>query len=135
MLSPPHHLRGSEIYARHVVVMMQIVHLLLGFRELRDARYYHDDVIVKRLLRFKRLPTVSAASRALSATVLHAQKRAAQEPNVTPSAISHQVRALEDFLVVRLFRRSICRVQMSTRVQAYVVAIRAALDQIGCATR
>ena len=40
------HLRGSEIYAHHVIVMMLMVHLLLGFRELRDARYYHDDEMV-----------------------------------------------------------------------------------------
>lgn len=60
------HLRGSEIYAHHVVVMMLIVHLLLGFRELRDARYYHDDEMVKRLLGLKHLPDVSTVSRALA---------------------------------------------------------------------
>jgi len=60
------HLRGSEIYGRHVVVMMLIVHLLLGFRELRDARYYQDDEMVKRLLGLKRLPEVSTVSRALA---------------------------------------------------------------------
>ena len=60
------HLRGSEIYAHHVVVMMLIVHLLLGFRELRDARYYHDDEMVKRLLGLKHLPEVSTVSRALA---------------------------------------------------------------------
>ena len=41
------HLRGSEIYGHHVIVMMLMVHLLLGFRELRDARYYHDDEMAK----------------------------------------------------------------------------------------
>ena len=60
------HLRGSEIYAHHMVVMMLIVHLLLGFRELRDARYYHDDEMVKRLLGLKHLPEVSTVSRALA---------------------------------------------------------------------
>ncbi len=60
------HLRGSEIYSHPVIVMMLIVHLLLGFRELRDARYYHDDEMVKRLLGLKHLPEVSTVSRALA---------------------------------------------------------------------
>lgn len=59
------HLRGSEIYGHHVIVMMLIVHLLLGFRELRDTRYYRDDEMVKRLLGLKHLPEVSTVSRAL----------------------------------------------------------------------
>ena len=46
--------------------MMLIVHLVLGYRELRDARYYHDDEMVKRLLGLKHLPEVSTVSRALA---------------------------------------------------------------------
>jgi len=60
------HLRGHEIYGHHVVVMMLIVHLVLGYRELRDSRYYHDDEMVKRLLGLKHLPEVSTVSRALA---------------------------------------------------------------------
>lgn len=60
------HLKGGEIYGRHVIVLMLIVHLLLGYRELRDARYYHDDEMVKRLLGLKHLPEVSTVSRALA---------------------------------------------------------------------
>lgn len=60
------HLRGAEIYGRHVVVMMLVVHLVLGFRELRDVRYYQDDEMVKRLLGLKHLPEVSTVSRALA---------------------------------------------------------------------
>ena len=60
------HLAGDAIYGHHVIVMMLIVHLLLGFRELRDARYYHDDEMVKRLLGLKHLPEVSTVSRALA---------------------------------------------------------------------
>ncbi len=33
--------RVSEVYGHHGIVMMLIVHLLLGFRELRDERSYH----------------------------------------------------------------------------------------------
>ena len=60
------HLAGGRIYAHHVVVMMLIVHLVLGYRELRDARYYHDDEMVKRVLGLKHLPEVSTVSRALA---------------------------------------------------------------------
>ena len=60
------HLRGGEIYGHPVIVMMLMVHLLLGFRELRDAQYYHDDERVKRLLGLKHLPEVSTVSRALA---------------------------------------------------------------------
>ena len=60
------HLKGSTIYGHHVIVKMLVVHLVLGFRELRDARYYHDDEMVKRLLGLKHLPEVSTVSRALA---------------------------------------------------------------------
>ena len=45
---------------------MLVVHLLLGFRALRDTRYYHDDEMVKRLLGLKHLPEVSTVSRTLA---------------------------------------------------------------------
>ena len=60
------HLRAGEIYGHPVIVLMLIVHLLLGYRELRDARYYHDDEMVKRLLGLKHLPEVSTVSRTLA---------------------------------------------------------------------
>lgn len=46
--------------------MLLIVHLLLGFRRLREVDYYRDDPIVLRLLGLRRLPDVSTISRALS---------------------------------------------------------------------
>lgn len=55
-------------YGYHMVVMMLVVHLLLGYRDLRDCRYYRDDPMVRRLLGLKRLPQVSTLSRALAAT-------------------------------------------------------------------
>lgn len=41
------------------------MHLLLGYRKLREVEYYRDDPLVKRLLGLKRLPDVSTVSRAL----------------------------------------------------------------------
>ena len=60
------HLKVSPIFGRHLVVMMLVVHLLLGFRRLREIDYYRDDPIVLRLMGLRKLPNVSTISRALS---------------------------------------------------------------------
>ena len=59
------HLKVSEIFGHHIIMMLLIFHLLLGFRKLRDLDYYQDDPLVKRLLGLKRLPDVSTVSRTL----------------------------------------------------------------------
>ncbi len=46
--------------------MLLIVHLLLGYRQLQDMRYYRDDPVVHRLLGVKRLPDVATISRSLA---------------------------------------------------------------------
>jgi len=46
-------------------MLVLIVHLLLGYRKLRDMEYYKDDPMVKRLLGLRKLPDVSTVSRAL----------------------------------------------------------------------
>ena len=60
------HLKVSPIFGRHLVVLLLIVHLLLGFRRLRELDYYRDDPLVLRLMGLRRLPDVSTVSRALS---------------------------------------------------------------------
>ena len=60
------HLKTSPIFGRHLIVMLLIVHLLLGFRRLREMDYYRDDPMVLRLLGLRNLPDVSTVSRALS---------------------------------------------------------------------
>lgn len=60
------HLKLSPIFGRHLIVMLLVVHLLIGFRRLRDVDYYRDDPIVLRLMGLRRLPDVSTISRALS---------------------------------------------------------------------
>lgn len=57
---------GEAIYHRSVIVLGLIVHLLLGYRQLRDARYYRDDPMVRRLLGLARLPDVATVSRCLA---------------------------------------------------------------------
>jgi hypothetical protein len=59
------HLNKRKIFDRTTLFMQLIVHLLLGFRELKDCRYYRDDPLVKRLLGLKRIPDVATLSRFL----------------------------------------------------------------------
>jgi hypothetical protein len=61
------HLPGHTIFGHHVVVLLLVVHLVLGYRELRDLRYYRDDPLVQRLLGLRHLPDVATISRALAA--------------------------------------------------------------------
>ena len=61
------HLKGAPIFGPHRIVLVLIVHLLLGFRRLRDVDYYRDDPLVQRLLGLHRLPDVATISRALAA--------------------------------------------------------------------
>jgi len=60
------HLKTSPIFGRHLVVLLVVVHLLIGFRRLRELDYYRDDPLVLRLMGLRKLPDVSTISRALS---------------------------------------------------------------------
>jgi hypothetical protein len=59
------HLKLSRIFGPHIITMLLIVHLLLGYRRLRDLSYYQDDPMVKRILGLNQLPDPSTVSRAL----------------------------------------------------------------------
>lgn len=60
--------------------------------------------------------------------------RAADELHITPSAVSHQIRLLEERLGVKLFRRLNRQVVLTPEGQSYLLPVRAALEQIGTAT-
>jgi hypothetical protein len=60
------HLKVSPIFGHHVTVLLLIVHLLIGYRRLREIDYYRDDPMVKRVLGLSRIPDVATVSRALS---------------------------------------------------------------------
>jgi hypothetical protein len=60
------HLKVSPIFGYHLITLCLIVHLLLGYRKLRDMDYYRDDPMVKRLLGVTRLPDISTVSRVLA---------------------------------------------------------------------
>lgn len=50
------HLKISAMFGRHLVVLIVIVHLLLGFRRLRLVDCYRDDPLVLRLLALRKRP-------------------------------------------------------------------------------
>ncbi len=82
----------------------------------------------------RRLPPLNAL-RAFEAAARHLSfTRAAAELNVTQAAISHQVKALEERLGVRLFRRLNRALLLSEEGQAYLPPVRDALDTIAAAT-
>ncbi len=60
------HLRKSPIIGYHTITLLLIIHLMIGYRKLREMDYYKDDPMVKRLLGLNRLPDVSTVSRAMA---------------------------------------------------------------------
>ncbi len=76
-----------------------------------------------------------AALRAFEATArLDRQSEAAEEQNISTSAISHQIRALEAFLGVPLFERTTAGLILTAEGRAYSKRICSALDIISAAT-
>ena len=60
------HLGVGSIFGYHVIVLSLVVHLLLGYRRLRECESYQDDPMVKRLLGLCQLPDVATLSRTLA---------------------------------------------------------------------
>ena len=56
---------GSPIYAASRIALGLVIHILIGYRRLRDVEYYRDDPMVKRLLGLNRLPSAPTISRSL----------------------------------------------------------------------
>jgi LysR family glycine cleavage system transcriptional activator len=81
-----------------------------------------------------RLPSLNAL-RAFEAAARHLSfTRAAAELNVTQTAISHQIKGLEDQLGVQLFRRLPRGLLLTEEAQRYAPALRAAFEQVAAAT-
>jgi hypothetical protein len=60
------HRKVSAIFGPHLIVLCLVVHLLIGYRKLRDMDYYREDPIVKRLVGLNRMPDVATVSRVLA---------------------------------------------------------------------
>ena len=61
--------------------------------------------------------------------------QAAEELFVTPSAVSHQIKTLEEFLGLKLFRREKRKAVLTAAGEKYLASVTHALDEIDSATR
>lgn len=61
-------------------------------------------------------------------------KRAAEELNVTPTAISHQIRRLEDYLHTKLFLRENRAIRLTREAEQYLSSVRVAFEELSKAT-
>ena len=69
------HLPVSPIFGHATLVLCLVLHLTLGYRRLRDIRYYSDDPLVMRTLGLSRLPDVATLSRGLASADAESAKR------------------------------------------------------------
>lgn len=60
------HLNRNPIVGFNVVALLLIVHLMLGYRRLREMERYQEDPLVLRLLGLSRFPDISTVTRRLS---------------------------------------------------------------------
>jgi LysR family glycine cleavage system transcriptional activator len=85
--------------------------------------------MARRLPPLKTLPDFEAAARHLSFT------KAAEELHVTHGAVSRQVKSLEDYLGLSLFRRLNRTLRLTDEGQAYARSVRETLDSLADATQ
>ena len=84
--------------------------------------------MTRRIPPFPSIRAFEAAARHLSF------KRAAEELHVTRSAVSHQIKALEQYLGVALFRRNPQGVDLTDAGKTYLPMVGGALDRIASAS-
>ncbi|WP_327332987.1 transcriptional regulator GcvA [Marinobacterium lutimaris] len=83
----------------------------------------------------RRLPPLNAL-RVFEAAARHGSfNKAAEELCVTPSAVSHQLKSLEEFLGQKLFRREKRQVYLTGAGERYLGSVQLALDEVESATR
>src|SRR5215470_13934376 len=82
----------------------------------------------------RRLPVLNALKSFEAAARHESFTRAAEELCLTQGAISHQVKALEEELGIKLFNREHQRLVITQAGRAYLVEVRDALDRIAIAT-
>ncbi|WP_199456050.1 MULTISPECIES: transcriptional regulator GcvA [unclassified Marinobacter] len=84
---------------------------------------------MRRLPPLNALKMFEASARSLSFS------GASEELFVTPSAVSHQVKTLENFLGVELFHRSNRKVTLTPQGEQYLASVKHAFDEIEMATQ
>ena len=60
------HIKENTLYGFHVITLALILHLILGFRFLRESKSYKEDPIVLRVLGLRNYPDVSTITRNIS---------------------------------------------------------------------
>jgi LysR family glycine cleavage system transcriptional activator len=94
---------------------------------------HHDSAVIQEVLTLRKLPPLHGL-RAFEAAARHLHfTRAAEELHLTPTAISHQVRQLEEILGLELFRRYPRPVRLSPAGEKLFPVLRDSLDQIAAA--
>ena len=78
-----------------------------------------------------RLPPLKSVHYFEAAARLQSFTKAAQELNVTHSAISHQIKALEEWLGQPLFERKTRQVRLTEAGKRFVGPVKGAFDQLG----
>src|SRR5215467_13802730 len=107
----------SEIYCAQRIVFLPCL------------SFFHEvPSMIRRLPPLNALKAFEAAARHESFT------RAAEELCVTQGAVSHQVKALEDELGVKLFNRERQRLLITEAGREYLAVVRDALDRIAVGT-
>src|SRR5207302_9369520 len=91
-------------------------------------RFSHEIAMPRRLPPLNALKAFEAAARSESFT------QAADELNVTQGAVSHQVKALEATLGLKLFNRERQRLTLTEAGREYLAVVRDALDRIALGT-
>jgi LysR family transcriptional regulator, glycine cleavage system transcriptional activator len=82
----------------------------------------------------RRLPPLNGLKAFEAAARSESFTRAAEELNVTQGAVSHQVKALEDTLGLKLFNRERQRLILTEAGRDYLAVVRDALDRIAIGT-
>src|SRR5712672_4769278 len=82
----------------------------------------------------RRLPPLNGLKAFEAAARSESFTRAAEELNVTQGGVSHQVKALEDILGVKLFNRERQRLVITEAGREYLAVVRDALDRIAVGT-
>ncbi|NIV99723.1 IS1380 family transposase [Candidatus Saccharibacteria bacterium] len=88
----------KPIFGEATIILLLVIHMLIGYRELRHMKFYDNDPMVKRTLGLTRLPDVSTVSRCLS--------------NMDTQSVTHLQSFIRSSVVDRLAQLSLRRITL-----------------------
>lgn len=92
------HQSAGKAFSPARLFLQLVVHLLLGFRELRHADYYRDDPLVQRIVGFDVMPDVATLSRMLK--------------GADPKSVGNLQQLLGDLVLERLAQNPLPRITL-----------------------